>query len=155
MSRAQRYKGGKDKCDSGAFLRLPLSVLNSRAYLDAGPHARMLLLDLAAQYKGDNNGDLAASWTLMQRRGWRSKETLTAAKRELIALELIVETRMGARPNKASLYACTWWALDECGGKLELLPKHFPRGAYRLRDPVPQPGRKIAALSPVAVPRPP
>lgn len=27
------------------------------------------------------------------------------------------ETRKGARPNKASLYAVTWCALDHCGGK--------------------------------------
>ncbi len=118
-------------------MTLPLAVLQSRAYLEAGAHARMLLIDLALQYRGDNNGDLCAAWKLMQARGWRSEQTLQNAKRELIELGLIVETRKGARPNKASLYAVTWCALDHCDGKLDISPKAFPRGQYRLRDPAP------------------
>lgn len=69
------------------------------------------------------------------------------AKRELLNLELIVETRMGARPNKASLYAVTWCSLDGCGGKLDMSPKGFPRGAYRLRDPLPLVRLKNAGLT--------
>ncbi len=136
-SHGKRWKEAKDKRDGGAFVTLPLAVLQSRAFIAASPYARMLLIDLALQYRGDNNGDLCAAWKLMQPRGWRSEATLQKAKRELQALELIVETRKGARPNKASLYAVTWCALDPCGGKLEMSPKAFPRGAYRLRDPVP------------------
>lgn len=75
------------------------------------------MLDLAMQYRGDNNGDLGAAWKVMQPRGWRSEETLQKAKRDLIDQGLILETRKGARPNKASLYAVTWCALDHCGGK--------------------------------------
>jgi len=73
----------------------------------------------------------------MQPRGWRSELTLQRAKRELIELGLIVETRKGARPNKASLYAVTWCALDQCKGKLDIPLATFPRGAYRLRNPPP------------------
>ncbi len=69
------------------------------------------------------------------------------AKRELIEVELIVETRKGARPNKASLYAVTFYALDDCGGKLEMSPRSFPRGAYKLRDPLPQIRIKNASLT--------
>lgn len=147
MSRKDRYKGNRDKCEGGAFVRLPLAVLKSRAYIETGSHARMLLLDLAMQYRGDNNGDLSAAWSFMKERGWRSKETLTTAKRQLMNLGLIVETRMGRRPNKASLYALTWLALDDCYGKqLEITARQFPRGAYKLRDPLPMPSIKIAAL---------
>jgi len=155
VSRANRYKGNRDKCDSGGFLKLPLSVINGHAYLKASPHARMLLLDLAAQYRGENNGDLSAAWSQMQQRGWRSKETLFKAKTELMDLGLIVETRMGARPNRASLYALTWLALDHCDGKLEVLPKDFPRGAYKLQDPVPMPSPKITGLRTLGVPKKP
>lgn len=133
----QRWKESRDKCDKGGFVRLPWSVLKSRAFIQASPYARMLLIDLAMQYRGDNNGDLCAAWKLMQPRGWRSEETLQKAKRELLDLGLIVETRKGARPNKASLYAVTWFALDPCGGKLEMSPAGFPRGAYKLRDSLP------------------
>lgn len=133
----KRWKESKDKRDGSAFLTIPLTVLQSRAYLSASPHSRMLLVDLAMQYRGDNNGDLCAAWKFMQPRGWRSEVTLQRAKRELIELGLIVETRKGARPNKASLYAVTWCALDECGGKLDISANAFPRGAYRLLNPVP------------------
>ncbi len=137
----QKWKEARDKSDKGAFLRLPLSVLQSKAYLSASPHARMLLIDLAMQYRGDNNGDLCAAWKFMQPRGWRSEQTLHKAKQELIELGLVVETRKGARPNKASLYAVTWCALDACGGKLDITPQAFPRGAYRLNDPLPAIGK--------------
>lgn len=152
MAGRKPWKNAKEKMDGGQFARLPMSVLNSRAYIDCSPYARMLLIDLFMQFRGDNNGDLACPWRFMQARGWKSEATLQKAKRELLAMGLIVETRMGARPNKASLYAVTWCDLDPCGGKLELLPKHFPRGAYRLRDPVPplRPA-KNAGLTPLAV----
>lgn len=131
-----KWKDNRDKSDKGAFLKLPMSVLTSKAYLSAGAHARMLLIDIAMQYKGDNNGDLCAAWKLMKPRGWRSELTLHRAKQELLGLGLIVETRKGARPNKASLYAVTWCALDDCGGKLDMSARAFPRGAYRLLDPL-------------------
>lgn len=137
MAKRQSWKSAKEKMDGGGFARIPLSVLNSRAYIEASSHARMLLLDLFMQYRGDNNGDFCAAWKLMKHRGWRSEETLNKAKRELIDLGLIVETRKGARPNKASLYAVTWCGLDHCGGKLDISSQSFPRGAYRLRDPLP------------------
>lgn len=152
-SNSQRWKKAKDKRDGGAFVTIPIAVLQSRAYLDASPYARMLLIDLAMQYRGDNNGDLCAAWKVMQPRGWRSEETLQKAKRELLDLGLIVETRKGARPNKATLYAVTWCALDPCGGKLDLSPTAFPRGAYRLRDPLP-PIVKNASLTTAPVVRP-
>jgi hypothetical protein len=136
-AKPRRWKDAKEKRDGGAFITLPLAVLNSRAYIEASPYARMLLIDLFMQYRGDNNGDLCAAWKFMKPRGWRSEATLNKAKRELIELGLIEETRKGARPNKASLYAVTWCALDYCGGKLDISPKGFHRGAYKLRDPMP------------------
>lgn len=135
-AKPKRWKDAKDKRDSGAFISLPLSVLTSRAYIDASPHARMLLMDLFMQYRGDNNGDLCAAWKFMKPRGWRSEATLNKAKRELLGLGLVVETRKGARPNKASLYAVTWCALDYCGGKLDMSPSGFPRKAYMLHGPL-------------------
>ena len=142
------FKGAKDKRDSGAFVSVPLAVLNSQAYVQSSPYARMLLFDLFAQYRGNNNGDLCAAWKFMKARGWHSETTLSKAKQELMKLGLIVETRKGARPNKASLYAVTWYALDHCNGKLDISPNGFPRGAYRLLDRLPAPSQKIKALTP-------
>ncbi|OIQ81585.1 hypothetical protein GALL_366380 [mine drainage metagenome] len=120
MARNSRFKNAKDKRDGGAFVTLPAAVLNGAAYLGIGAHARMLLFDLLAQYRGNNNGDLCAAYSLMKIRGWKSTHTLQAAKSELLEAGLIVETRKGARPNLASLYALTWYALDDCNGKLDI-----------------------------------
>ncbi len=142
----KRYKDARDKRDGGAFVTVPLSVLRSRAYIEAGAHARMLLFDLLEQYRGNNNGDLCAAWKFMKARGWRSEATLNKAKRELLERGLIVETRKGARPNKASLYAVTWYALDDCAGKLDMSPQAFPRGAYKLHNPRPTLAKVTALL---------
>ncbi len=142
----KRYKDARDKRDGGAFVTVPLSVLRSRAYIEAGAFARMLLFDLLEQYRGNNNGDLCAAWKFMKPRGWRSEATLSKAKRELLELGLIVETRRGARPNKASLYAVTWYSLDDCGGKLDIAPQAFPRGAYKLHNPQPASVKATALL---------
>ncbi|MES2353279.1 MAG: hypothetical protein V4568_02570 [Pseudomonadota bacterium] len=133
----KRFKEAKQKRDAGAFVAIPVAVLNSAAYCKASAYARMLLFDLLVQYRGDNNGDLCAAWKFMKPRGWRSEATLNKAKHELLDLGLIAETRKGARPNKATLYAVTWCALDPCNGKLDISPQSFPRGAYRLCDPLP------------------
>ena len=137
MARSKQWKSERDKRDGGGFVAIPLTVLNSVAFRQASPHAKALLMDLVAQLRAENNGDLAACWRFMKDRGWQSQTTLLKAKRELIDRGLIVETRMGARPNKASLYAVTWRALDHCDGKLEIGSQSFPRGAYRLLDPLP------------------
>lgn len=135
MAKRNRYKNARDKCDGTTFIKIPLVVVNGAAYLGVSAHARMLLFDLVAQYRGDNNGDLCAAFSRMKLRGWRSTHTLHTAKLELIEAGLIVETRKGARPSKASLYAVTWYALDDCGGKLDISAQSFSRGAYRLKDP--------------------
>lgn len=149
-----RFKNARDKCDGGAFIKLPLSVLSGAAYLGLNAHARMLLFDLAAQYRGDNNGDLCMAWKLMHPRGWKSEETLSKAKRDLLEAGLIVETRKGARPNKCSLFALTWYALDDCGGKLDISARTFPRGTYKMKDRPPvliSSGRKSASLTTAGV----
>lgn len=136
-ARGKRWKEARAKRDGGGFVAIPLTVLDSAAYLGAGAHAKALLLDLLSQYRGNNNGDLTACWRFMKERGWKSQDTLNRAKKALIECGLIVETRMGARPNKASLYAITWLALDECGGKLDIRAQDYPRGRYRLYEPHP------------------
>jgi len=149
-----RYKNAIDKRDGGGHVAIPFAVLNGAAYLGLNAHARMLLWDLAAQYRGNNNGDLCMAWKLMRPRGWKSEETLNKAKLELQEARLIVETRKGARPNKCSLFALTWYALDDCNGKLDMSARSFPRGAYKLKDSLPvmvSSGRKNASLTTAGV----
>ena len=132
-------------------MTFPHEVLNSVAFIGLSAHARMLLLDLAAQYKGNNNGDLCAAWTLMHPRGWKSEETLHKAKRQLLERGLVAETRKGARPNKAALYGLTWFTLDDCKGKLDMSQAQFPLSAYKLLNPLPPMMVKNASLTTVGV----
>ncbi|NYT67704.1 hypothetical protein [Pusillimonas noertemannii] len=141
MAGRGRYK--VDRRDAGSFIQLPLAVLNSAAYLRLSASAKVLLIDVVSQYKGDNNGKLLTGWRIMSEdRGWTSRTTLFKAKTELLDSGLLFETRKGARPNKSSWCAATWWALDWTPD-MDIKEQSFPRGQYRDRQPV-----KINPLSP-------
>ncbi len=47
---------------------MPHVVVNSPQYAKLKPRSVKLLLDLAAQYKGNNNGNLCAAWSIMQKK---------------------------------------------------------------------------------------
>ena len=147
MSTSKRYKGTKI---GEAFIAMPYSVLNSGSFISLSAKVK-LLMDLASQYRGDNNGDLAAAWKLMRPRGWKSEDTLNKAKRELVATGLIYEARKGRCPNVCSLYALTWRPFNPS-------PKHdytaraaFVKGAYRIGDPLVN-GLAIRAMPRVVAP---
>lgn len=123
----ERFKGRRD---TGWFFRMNIEVLDSPAYCGLSFKARSLLFDLGSQYRGRNNGDLAAPWSLMRKRGWKSKDTLRRALTELLEAGMIEMTRQGGLhcPN---LYAFTWLAIDECGDKLDCSPTSAPSGLWR------------------------
>ena len=123
----QRVKGRRDQ---GSFLALPHSVLDSPEFAALSGRAVKLLLDLGAQYRGSNNGDLCAAWRLMANRGWRSRDTLGKALQELERAGWILRTRQGGR-HRASLYALTWRGIDECGGKHDEPSSPVPSNLWR------------------------
>ncbi|MGO4550415.1 hypothetical protein AB4059_04845 [Lysobacter sp. 2RAF19] len=123
----ERFKGRRD---NGWFFRMPVEVLDSPAYCGLSFKARALLLDLGAQYRGNNNGDMAAPWSWMKARGWKSKQTLRRAVLELLAAGMIEQTRQGGL-HCPTLYAVTWLGIDECGGKLEVQATSVPSGRWR------------------------
>jgi hypothetical protein len=129
----KRHKG--ERSDE-PFVRLVYSVLNSPLFLKLSPYAVKLLVDVAAQYRGDNNGDLSLAWKVMKPRGWRSEATLHKAKRELLEAGFLYETRKGQRPNLCSLFALTWFSLD-ANDKFDRGAKAgFIRGEYRFKTPL-------------------
>jgi hypothetical protein len=65
---------------------------------------------------------------MMSERGWRSRDTLYKALKELVADGWIAQTRQGGM-NAASLYGVTFFALDP-SSKLDVSAKAFPRGAW-------------------------
>ena len=129
--RTENRKRASIKRVEGGFLALPHDVLDSYAYLSLTHTAKSLLLELGRQYIRDNNGMLILSVKFLKKRGWNSADVITRAKRELLKKELIYETVMGHRPNKASRYAVTWASLDPSRYYDFGAEKGFVRGAYR------------------------
>ena len=62
MSASDRYKEAKAKRERGGFVPLPYAVLRSTSWARLSGNAVKLLIDLLAQYKGDNNGDFCMAW---------------------------------------------------------------------------------------------
>lgn len=70
---------------------------------------------------------------------WSAK-TLHKAKRELLESGLIAVSRQGGK-NQCTLYALTFLAIDDCGGKLDIgetsrAPDDWKRRHYEL-NPIP------------------
>ncbi len=136
--------------DGYAFIAMPWVVIDSPAYFELSHPAKSLLLEISRQYVKDNNGRLLASYRYLRTRGWTSADTITRAKKELIAAGFIHETVKGHRPNKASWYAVTWLVLDKLKGYDFGAEQTFVRSAYlKNRDLKPIGGQS----KPLIVPR--
>ena len=101
------------------FLSLPHNVLDHDSFRTLSPRATKLLIDVAAQYNGHNNGDLCAPLSVMRKRGWKSNDQLFKARKELLDRGLVLTSRQGGL-NKCSLFALTWFQINECEGKLDI-----------------------------------
>ena len=108
MSRS-KHKGTKY---SEPFVGIVRSVFESPAFMALSSYACKLLLELAGQYRGDNNGNLTVAWSIVHKRGWRSKTTLWRVKKELIEAGFVYVTRKGHMPSTCELLALTWFPLD-------------------------------------------
>ena len=88
---------------------LPHSVLLSEAYLSLPAFAKISMIVLAAQFDGNNNGDLALTWGMGKTWGIKSHGQLTKSLSMLIEHGLIQRTRQGGkRPMGPTLYALAW-----------------------------------------------
>lgn len=123
----------KGRRESGCFLRVPSAVLDSENFRTLSSKAKALILDIGARYNGHNNGDLAAPWSWMRQRNWRSKDTLQRALVELRHFGMIDVTRQGGL-HGPTLYAFTWMAVDR--GKVRLDVPILPTASGRWRQPV-------------------
>ena len=129
-------KGFDTNRDGGGFIALPWSVLDCPAYRRLSHPSKALLLEVARQFVRDNNGRLLLSRAYLLSRGWKSSDTITRAKRELISGGFIYETVMGHRPNKASWYAVTWLGLDKLPGYDPGASEGFRRSTYLQSAPL-------------------
>lgn len=160
MSRdKRRYNDAKNRRGSGRYVPLMYRVIRSRSFASLSPYAIKLLVDLLSQYRGNNNGDLCIAWRLMLERGWKSKATLEKARKELLTADWIEVSRQGG-VNRPSLYGLTFYALDDCEGKLDIHSTISPKDTWMRHEAPPSlkaPNRKLSAPArgsmPVALPR--
>lgn len=112
------YSKAKGRGGEKGHLGLPKEVIEHDNFTKLTPYGNKLLIDLGQQYRGKNNGDLCATWVFMVERGWKSKDTLNNALRELEYYGLIVQTQAGGL-NRVGLYALSWKQINkaEKGGE--------------------------------------
>ena len=132
---SKAFKGSKDKRESGLFVALPYTIIKSTAYRDLSYSARSLLIDIAMQYTSSNNGRLVACNKFLKPLEWTSHGTITNGLKELIACGLLIQTRLGMRPNRAAWFALAWYDLDESNG-IEVTKAQYQslRTEWKLRD---------------------
>ena len=118
-TRNRKWLNNKGRYPFKFFVMFPCDVLSHEIFRTLSPRATKLVVDIAAQYRGSNNGDLCAPLSLMKKRGWNSSDQLNKAKKELVEKDVIRVARQGGL-NKCNLYALTWFPIDECKGKLDI-----------------------------------
>jgi hypothetical protein len=96
------------------YALLPLDVLQSEAVRTLPHYAYPVLLALAVQFNGRNNGDLCATLGTLRPFGVTSNEQLVKSLRELLRRGLVIKTRQGGkRPLGCSLYGVGWVRIHE------------------------------------------
>jgi hypothetical protein len=131
MSRRKTFKGNKNSRVAGGFFQFPWDVMDSPAYQGLNHSARSLLMELARQYRGDNNGRLLATEDYLGQRGWKTPSTIYNGLRRLTEAGLIHQTVQGGFPNRASWYALTFYSLDKLAGYDVGAVEGFEKRAYR------------------------
>ena len=127
---ANNYAKSKGRKENSPYIAIPYCVLDHENYIRMSDSAKSLLLDILRQFNGHNNGDLKAAWSFMhEKRGWKSKQTLSFALKELDHYGFIVQTQVGGK-NKYSFYAVTWLQIDKADDvsiiKSYVTPKTVP-----------------------------
>ncbi len=143
-----RSKAKSRGSGGGGFGALPRVVWEHPDYGNLSGSAAKLLMDLACQYKGNNNGDLTVAHSVLKPRGWTARGTISRAIQELLDSGLVVCTREGRFTNpggRCALYALAWKPIDDCPGKaLTVTPTRTPPRKFSLeakKTPCPETGQ--------------
>lgn len=115
----------------GNFVSLPKDVITCPNFQKMAKHSKayLLLLQLAEQFNGKNNGDLSCAFSVLRNKGWTSNDTLSRMRKCLLHYGFITETRAGGR-NQCSLFALAWESIDPCDGKIDVHPTTYPSRKY-------------------------
>ncbi len=118
------------------FAQIPVRVLVSEAFKTMHPRHQMVLVTLAAQYRGRNNGDLALTRKMARHFGIKCEKNRTHGLRELEARGLIVKSNMekmrlnGLNKSLPTTWALTWKAIDYWEGE-ELTAVRIPPQTWK------------------------
>jgi DNA-binding transcriptional ArsR family regulator len=142
---AKSYGKSKGRGDSvKSFAGISREVMKHPDYQNLSGGAVKLLNQLAYQYRGHNNGDLTAAYSVLKTFGFKSKDTISRAIKELLEAGIVIRTREGKFINPGgvcALYALTWLAIDECPGKnltadpATTPPRNFKQEINRMPSP--------------------
>lgn len=131
MSKKSNFPNQWADVDGGSAFIIPVSLLRHANFVRLSPHACKLLLDLARQYSGFNNGYLSAALSILEPVGWRSESTIREAVAECMYYRMIVKSRQGGR-NRCNLFALTWHRIHEKVGKpLDVSATMSPSNAWK------------------------
>jgi len=105
--------------NSNSFAGIPRHIIEHKSFKSLGFASRALLILLAYQYRGKNNGDLVITWSLMK--DWfGSNTTMYKARDSLYMAGFIVINAYGGRSGNGTrlphLYALTWESIDPLKG---------------------------------------
>jgi hypothetical protein len=167
--RSKKKERAPEQVDGG-FVALPYSVLDSEAWQHCSARAAALLIELARQHNGKNNGHLHLAVNWLKTRGWKSADQIQKGKRELLERRLVVKTYQGGLGIGPDLYALTWHKITNFL-RLEISPQNYQKGLYltyrtqdepkhsrqsaRRNEPVPGNGTKADSTVPQRGPKPP
>ena len=108
--RKQRFKG------YDSFASIPRYVIDTPAFKSLRGNSVKLLVLLASQYKGKNNGDLIITHS-KYKSDFKSSQTMYAARDELEQKGFIATNAYGGMSyggcKQPSLYALTWLPVDD------------------------------------------
>ncbi len=111
MKNNKKYKPPK-----GGFAGIPRYVIETSTYKTLEYSSQSLLILLSSQYKGRNNGDISASFS-MYKDYLKSNQTLFSARDELERKGFIAINAYGGMSHGGyklpTLYALTWLPVDD------------------------------------------
>lgn len=144
---ARNLRKAKGRSQSHSFVMFPHHLLCHQKFYALSGNACKALLYLSSQFKGHNNGDLQIAWKIAKKKGWTSNGSLRGGVKELIEAGFVVTSRQGGR-NCCSLYALTWFAIDDCGGKLDIPASNKAPNDWLLDDRMSEPA--VVQSTPIA-----
>lgn len=119
--------GVKRRRSAETFAAVSVKVMRSEAYRTLRSTYKAVLLALAAQYRGFNNGDLALTRLMARNLGVTSEQARSHGLRELSRRGLIEKTYQGGmRPLGPTLWALTWQRVNYRDGKQLKRPETAP-----------------------------